>query len=210
MTVLVSLRDLRPAGARFCAAAVVVGSCAAFLAAMSSAHAEEKQADGTADAKQAKEGAAKHHRQGQRMFAMGRFHKALTSYEKAYQLSKHPDILFNMGQCYRNLGDYKTAVILFRAYLDEKPDAANREAVLQLIHRLENELQIEPQKKVKKTPDRRSLPTKKLKRSESSPFYKRWWFWAGLAAVAAGGTTAYLLIGRDDGLPGSDLGNVSF
>ena len=176
--------------------------------------------------------AKKHFRQGQRMFAMGRFRKALASYEKAYSLSKHPDILFNIAQCYRNLGDYESAIYHFETYLEKKPEADNREAVLELIDKLDAEMaeadklrdkdkdrdkdrdkdkdKVDPDR----DPDKNPARTKKRRKSrtkKSGPFYTRWWFWTGLVVVAGGATgTGLYLRSREGGIPDSTLGNVVF
>lgn len=171
--------------------------------------------------------AKKYFRQGQRMFAMGRFRQALTSYEKAYALSEYPDILFNIAQCYRNLGDYESAIFHFRAYLDKKPDAGNRDAVLALISKLESEMATADQnppdtghkpKNIKPPPDKDKdrdkvveSPRPAERRSRGGPFYKRWWFWTGVVVVAAGaGTGAYFFFLRDRGVPDTSLGNIDF
>jgi tetratricopeptide (TPR) repeat protein len=74
---------------------------------------------------------------GEKLFALGRFDEALEQYQKAFDAKPIPAFLFNIGQCYRNLADYKAAIFSFRKYLKLDPDAPNREAVEDLIAELE-------------------------------------------------------------------------
>ena len=218
-----SARWLRLLIASLCALAISAGEAGPLSGVMSSDGTAHAQSDpksddkGPASSKQAR----KFFRQGQRMFAMGRFRKALASYEKAYSLSKHPDILFNMAQCYRNLGDYESAVYHFRTYLEKKPDASNRKSVLELIEKLEAEIAKADRRKdpppddrikPKPRPPKRTKPPKRKKdREASSPIYKRWWFWAGLVTVAGGaGVGIYYATSRDNGIPDTSLGNIDF
>ena len=63
-----------------------------------------------------------HHlyKQGQIAFDLGRFEEALERYEQAYRMVAAPGLLFNIGQCHRNLGNYKKAIFNFRLYLSKK------------------------------------------------------------------------------------------
>src|SRR5215475_7649338 len=81
--------------------------------------------------------ARKHFEHAEKLYALGKFQDALVEYEAAYEAKPLPGFLFNIGQCYRNLGNYRQAVFSFKKYLDEKPDARNRDAVESLIADLE-------------------------------------------------------------------------
>ncbi len=138
---------------------------------------------------------------GQKQFSLGRFEEALASYEAAYEAFPLPGILFNIGQSHRNLGNLDEAIFSFKKYLHLVPDADNREAVESLVRDLDRE--------------RRRLAGDSLlppdaPRVAAAPFYRRWWFWTGVAVVA--GSTAAIVLTADpgDSLPESDLGNISF
>lgn len=153
--------------------------------------------------------AKQHFYRGEKLFALGRFDDALVAYEAAFEAKAIPAFLFNIGQCHRNLGDYRSAVFSFRKYLKLQPEAANREAVEELIDELEAEMG-------RADRDRRArdgtalVPTAPGPDSpEARPFYARWWFWGGVAAAAAVGTGVYLY-SDGGGIPDSDFGNVDF
>src|SRR5262249_54758701 len=66
---------------------------------------------------------------GEKLYAPPKFSHALDEYQKAFDAKPIPDFLFNIGQCYRNLGDYDSAIFSYRKYLTLAPDAPNRPQV---------------------------------------------------------------------------------
>ncbi|MCC6748796.1 MAG: tetratricopeptide repeat protein [Deltaproteobacteria bacterium] len=159
-----------------------------------------------------------HFRRGKEAFELGKFRDALKEYEAAYKLVPASGLLFNIAQCYRNLGELKQAIFSFRLYLKKNPEAANRDAVEQLAAELERKLEAQkPPPPPKKDPDEEDdrdrgtairrelvtpppLPPPPVERSR--PVYKRWWFWTSVAAVAAGGAVGiYLGVRASRALP---------
>lgn len=176
---------------------------------------------------------------GERYFSLGRFTEALDAYKGAYDAYPLPGFHFNVAQCYRNLGDNKSALHYYKRYLDEDPNATNRAAVERVIKRLEKQI----------AEDKRESSDTKLTGGGGNnnntgggegggkgngggggqddtgngngngtgqvdtgdrPFYKNWKFWVGAAAVsAAGAGTTYYFLTRDNA-PATDLGNLDF
>jgi tetratricopeptide (TPR) repeat protein len=62
-----------------------------------------------------------------------RYAAALRHYERAYELYAAPGLLFNLGQCHRELGHHELAIDHFERYLAARPDAPNRGIVRDLI-----------------------------------------------------------------------------
>lgn len=144
--------------------------------------------------------AKRHFDRGEKLFALGRFDDALDEYQKAFDAKPIPDFLFNIGQCYRNLGDYDQAIFSFKKYLKLDPEASNREAVERLIEELEEKkAQGESEKFIRK---KQNPPDK--------PFYKKWWFWTGVGVAVAGGTVGIFAASGGSSPPGTDLGNIVF
>jgi tetratricopeptide (TPR) repeat protein len=77
--------------------------------------------------------AKRHFERGEKLYALTKFSDALDEYQQAFDAKPIPDFLFNIGQCYRNLGDYDAAIFSYRKYLKLAPDAPNRDKVEQLI-----------------------------------------------------------------------------
>jgi tetratricopeptide (TPR) repeat protein len=140
---------------------------------------------------------------GEKLFALGKFDEALDEYQKAFDAKPLPDFLYNIGQCYRNLGDYDQAIFSFKKYLNLEPDAPDKTKVEKLIEELEEKKERgEGQKLIRQ--QRQQQPV-----VEHKPFYSTWWFWTGVVVVgAAGGVGIYE--GTKSSPPGTDLGNIVF
>lgn len=74
--------------------------------------------------------------EGEAHYAAGRYRDAAASFERAYELSRRPALLFNLGNAYERLGDLKRAADYLRDYLNS-PGARGTELVRQRIVRLE-------------------------------------------------------------------------
>ena len=84
--------------------------------------------------------AKQHYVAGKTAFDSGDYATALTEYNQAYTLLPLPGLLFNIGQCYRNLERAQEAINAFNLYLEKSPKAANRTGVEKLIAELEQVL----------------------------------------------------------------------
>jgi tetratricopeptide (TPR) repeat protein len=92
------------------------------------------RADNSADAKQ-------HYQRGVTAYNLQRFDVALKEFQAAYENRPEPVFLFDIAQTQRQLGDYDAATRSYRAYLQEQPDAANRDEVLTRIAELQKAAQ---------------------------------------------------------------------
>ena len=147
--------------------------------------------------------AKRHFDRGQKLFNLGKFDEALDEYQQAYEAKEIPAFLFNIGQCYRNLGDYDAAVFSFKKYLKLEPDADNREQVEDYITELETEQEKGNSKKFQ-LDKKQDEPV-----VTAAPVYKKWWFWTGIAVVGvAGGVGIYSATRSDSaGPPTTSLGH---
>lgn len=66
-------------------------------------------------------------------YNVGRFDEALVLYTKAYERYPKPVLLFDLGQCHRQLGHYERALFFFQGYLRGQPNAPNRALVEKFI-----------------------------------------------------------------------------
>lgn len=71
--------------------------------------------------------------QAEAKFNVGRFDEALVDYLAAYDAEPQPAFLFNIGQCYRNMGNYERAQFFFRRYTALDPRSPNRPAAERLV-----------------------------------------------------------------------------
>jgi tetratricopeptide (TPR) repeat protein len=77
-------------------------------------------------------------------FNVGKFGEALTDYQAAYEAKPLPGFLFNIAQCYRNMGNFERARFFFRRYLALEPRAPNRHRVDELIDEMSKQLEAKP------------------------------------------------------------------
>ncbi|MEK6606716.1 MAG: tetratricopeptide repeat protein [Myxococcota bacterium] len=81
--------------------------------------------------------AKQRHELAKTLFRDGKYADAAREWERVYELTQKTDLLFNIGQCHRNLGDDTRALSAFRRYLEGRPDAPNRAEVEQMIREIE-------------------------------------------------------------------------
>jgi tetratricopeptide (TPR) repeat protein len=176
----------------------------AIVLACSTAHADDA----------ATRSAKKHYLKGEKLFALGKFDKALDEYQQAFDAKPLPDFLYNIGQCYRNLGDLDQAIFSFKKYLQLSPEASDRDKVDKLIAELQQKLDEEQSKKIVPTPPPQQpqpqpQPQQPQPPVAHTPIYKTWWFWTGVAVVAVGGSVGIYEAAKG-GPPSTDLGNINF
>jgi tetratricopeptide (TPR) repeat protein len=161
--------------------------------------------------------AKRHFERGQKLYTLTKFREALDEYQQAFDARPIPDFLFNIGQCYRNLGDYDAAIFSYKKYLAAAPDAPNRAQVEQLIVDLQarkdqedaRRLALEPRPPPAAAPPA-APPAPAM--PASRPFYTQWWFWTGVGALVVGGAgvATYKLTRPGSEPPSTSLGNIVF
>ena len=77
-------------------------------------------------------------------YNVGRFERALELYTKAYERYPKPVLLFDLGQCHRQLGHFERALFFFHGYLREQPNASNRPLAEKLLD--DSQRQLDAQK----------------------------------------------------------------
>lgn len=66
---------------------------------------------------------------GRDAFDAGRYPLALESFERAYELTEHPDILYNIAHTAERLRRDERALSAFEGYLEANPDSPERAAI---------------------------------------------------------------------------------
>ncbi|HVR02049.1 MAG TPA: tetratricopeptide repeat protein, partial [Polyangia bacterium] len=82
-----------------------------------------------------------HYDRAEKSFDLGKFGDALADYQSAYEAKPLPGFLFNIAQCYRNMGKFERARFFFRRYLALEPHAPNRFRVEELIAEMSKQLE---------------------------------------------------------------------
>ncbi|HJZ87766.1 MAG TPA: tetratricopeptide repeat protein [Polyangia bacterium] len=169
--------------------------------------------------------ARRHFDRAEKLYALEKFQDALTEYEAAYDAKPLPGFLFNIGQCYRNLGNFRQAVFSYKRYLSLRPDTRNRAEIEDLIVDLEKKI-ADADRRAKNRALRLEAQTPPPQSNVTpvnpvdpppptpaeTPFYGRWWFWTAIAVVAAGALVGVYAAssGNDNGVPPTTLPPIDF
>jgi hypothetical protein len=78
-----------------------------------------------------------HYRKGLVHFNLNEWKEAAVEFKEAYRLQQDASFLYNLGQCYRKMGDSGEALSFYKKYLRAAPDAKNRKEVERRIEELE-------------------------------------------------------------------------
>src|SRR4026209_2234297 len=70
---------------------------------------------------------------GNTQYNLGRWKEAIDLFTQAYEAYDNPDLLFNIGQAYRQDGNCSRAIFFYKRYLALKPGAPNRPEVEKFI-----------------------------------------------------------------------------
>ena len=76
-------------------------------------------------------------REGERLFDASEYRGALEAFKRAWAAHEDADLLFDIAECQRLLGDKAEAARAYRGYLRRKPGAENRGTIEALIIELE-------------------------------------------------------------------------
>ncbi len=109
------------------------GCLAIAIAVVGGAAASPAQAASAADRLLAKQ----YYRLGQTLFNQASYAEAFVQFQKAYEASGRPALLYNMARCQELLGQIGQAVALYRRYLSEAGNPRDRADIEARIRNLE-------------------------------------------------------------------------
>lgn len=142
---------------------------------------------------------------GMKHYNLSEYAEALERFKDAYRAYPEPLILYNIGQCYRQLGQKREGLKAFRNYLNNS--SSMHDAVEQIVAQLDKQIRDEEEaarqeKLAKEAAEQKRLeaesaakpaavaPTIVAAPPEKKPIYKKGWFWAtvgGFVLVAGVG-----------------------
>jgi tetratricopeptide (TPR) repeat protein len=121
---------------------------------------------------------------GRAAYEAGQFDVALREFRRAYALSPHAEMLFNIGRSAEADGELEAGIEAYTAFLDAIPFAENRAFVEGRLGKLRAAQQARREQEA-----RAALPAVTLPASERQdapdppPLRKRPWFWVGVGGV---------------------------
>lgn len=80
--------------------------------------------------------AREHFLRGERYYEEGAYEIAIVEFQKAFDLSGRPQLLFNLANCHERLSSYELAIEALRRYLKTVPEI-ERDALVRRIRNLE-------------------------------------------------------------------------
>ncbi len=151
--------------------------------------------------------------EGTAAYNLSEYATAIEKYKAAYKLVPSPYLVYNIAQSYRLSKDFEQALEFYDKFLTQLPKAPNRAEVEGFITDLKAQIAARdqaaatPPKTVVEPPPGDSPPAAipspvkvaattdtgkpegpAPEGSGKRPIYKKWWFWAGIGAVAVGAT----------------------
>ena len=149
-----------------------------------------------------------HVAQGHRLYQLGRYQEAIAEYRRAYELRADPPFLFQIAECYRQLGATEQALFYYDRYLAGAADGPDRDAAEERVSELES-LRARPP--VATPPPGLIAAPGGGTAKPATPLWRRWWVWTAIGAALAAGVTLAALAGRSgSSVPTTDLGNKTF
>lgn len=173
-------------------------------------------------------------------YNLSHFDEALRRFEQAYEVFPAPQLLFNIGQCHRELGHHERAVFFYERYLAEMPDAPNAQTVRDLLaesraslarfqaaeaQRTEEERRLREAEEQRhlaeaqrleaeraEAEQRRALLAAQTERERGPEVWEEWWFWTiiGVGVAAAIAIPIAVTVSQEPVLPMGSLGVVDF
>jgi tetratricopeptide (TPR) repeat protein len=167
---------------------------------------------------------------GRVAFDDGRFEDALGYFQRAYDLSHRPQLLYNIGAASDRLRRSQQAIDAFERYLAEVPDAGNRREVEARVRLLrEDAVREEREREERERRVRDGDALEDDQRDEElharvddledrdddggGGIWGQWWFWTIVGAAIAGGVVATLVLTADEPDPDymrGDAGSIAF
>ncbi|PID38304.1 MAG: hypothetical protein CSA65_00790 [Proteobacteria bacterium] len=149
------------------------------------------------------------YKEGQQLYERGSYSEAAKRFEKGYTYDRRPAFLINAAQAYRRDKQPERALEFYKVFIEVDPQSRLRSQVEGLIAELEAELNPKPISTFVKPPPPKPQP-KPI--AGSTPFYKKWWFWAAVGVVVVGTATgvgvAVASGGGDDYVKEGGLGAI--
>ena len=146
-----------------------------------------------------REKAAAYFRQGQAYFQRGDFDRALGEYKAAYQLSKEPSLIFNIGLCHDRANRPEEALLAFQRYLELAPNGDVADETREEIARLTPVVEQIRAKRAAEEPLRRERELQEARARRGPPSRVPLYVMGGGAAIGLVGAVFHLLSWRTRG-----------
>jgi hypothetical protein len=153
-----------------------------------------------------------HYARGTRAYNLGKYLEAAREFELAYQAKDAPELLYNLGQAYREAGEHARAITVYRSFL--------RSGIASDAKRAEVEGHIAASEKVlatAATPPVVDAPVQPVLQPTAPvtpvvtapplaieaplPLHRRWYVWTAVAGVVVAGTAVAVAVSTGSAFP---------
>lgn len=148
----------------------------------------------------------------QKDYQLGRFTEAIPKYERVFELTSHPSLLFNIAQCHRQLGNWERAGFFYDRYLSTAAaPIPNEETARGLLAEVTKKRDEETARKL--ALDQEQEQARLRAQAETArPITSRWWFWTIIGGVVVAGTATAIGVAASQppARPQTSLGEIRF
>ena len=156
-----------------------------------------------------------HRALGHRLYRLGRYEEAVAAFRRAYEVKADARLLFDIAECYREMGAVDQALFYYDRYLAGWPDAFDRADVEGKMAALESMRGLPAPRAAASAHRRHPLmivepPPSKARQPQHA--WQRWWFWTAVGVAVLGGITAGVALSSGAASPSqmTDLGEKRF
>lgn len=154
---------------------------------------------------------------GRHAYADADYELALAEFNRSYELSRKPELLYNIAMTFERLRRDREAIDAFERYLAEVPSAENHPVVSRRLKALKASVAAADaaayaEKNAAPTPEEvaraqvarteaKSAPVTEQPapaQEESPPVYSTWWFWTSIGTVVAAGVVTGIVLAQPD------------
>jgi len=152
---------------------------------------------------------------GHRLYRLGRYEEAVAAFRRAYEVKADARLLYDIAECYRELGAVDQALFYYDRYLVGWPDAFDRAEVEDKVIELEAKRSGNPAPRAASAARRRHpvmiVETPASKPRQPTHVWQKWWFWTAIGVGLLGGIGAIAASsGAGTSVPATELGNKRF
>lgn len=148
----------------------------------------------------------------QKDYQLGRFTEAIPKYERVFELTSHPSLLFNIAQCHRQLGNWERAAFFYDRYLSTAAaPIPNEDTARGLLAEVTKKRDEETARKL--ALDQEQEQARLRAQAETArPITSRWWFWTIIGGVVVAGTATAIGVAASQppARPQTSLGEIRF
>lgn len=116
----------------------------------------------------------------------GHWAEALDEYQRSYELSRYPALLYRIALCQDQLGRAADAVKSYKQFLVEEPSSDRRAGAEARIAALERETGAPPLAPPTENANVNANASVNANARPRTPAYQNWWVWTIVGVVAAG------------------------